>query len=129
MGPIVVERGGKLEGYMTGGAEWKVSGVTLWQNSLRLKQNGIVELQADPDPTLANGSVIWSSFPNGVIQICQNPTDGTKASIKPMKEGGTIVTVAEEGGKEITLCEIIVRAVENRQEEITTVAPEIARAT
>lgn len=84
--PIIVERGGRLEGYVTGEAVWKVSGVTLRQNSLSLKQDGTVELQTTLDPTATNTNMTWSSIPNGIVQIIQSQTDGTKASIKPLKE-------------------------------------------
>lgn len=84
--PIIVERGGRLEGYVTGEAVWKVSGVTLRQNSLSLKQDGTAELQATLEPTATNTNMTWSSIPNGIVQIIQSQTDGTKASIKPLKE-------------------------------------------
>lgn len=110
--PIIVERGGRLEGYVTGEAVWKVSSVTLRQNSLSLKQDGTAELQATLDPTATNTNMTWSSIPNGIVQIIQSQTDGTKASIKPLKEGSTTVTVAAEGGQETALCNITVKAVE-----------------
>lgn len=113
--PIIMENGGKLEGYVTGQALWKVSGVTLRQNSLSLKQNGTAELQAALDPACANGNVTWSSTPDGVVQVCQSKTDGTKASVKPLKEGSATVTVAADDEQEIALCSITVRAVEDKK--------------
>ena len=122
--PIIVERGGRLEGYVTGEAVWKVSGVTLRQNSLSLKQDGTAELQATLDPTATNTNMTWSSIPNGIVQIIQSQTDGTKASIKPLKEGSTTVTVAAEGGQETALCNITVKAVEKKRECIASAMPE-----
>lgn len=109
---------------MTGEAVWKVSGVTLRQNSLSLKQDGTAELQATLEPTATNTNMTWSSIPNGIVQIIQSQTDGTKASIKPLKEGSTTVTVAAEGGQETALCNITVKAVEKKRECIAAAMPE-----
>ena len=115
--PIVVESGGRLEGYVTGEEIWKVSGVTLQQNSLRLKQSGAAEIQASMDSPAAN--ITWNSTPGGVVQITQDPMDGTKASVKPLKEGSTTVTIAAEGRQEIALCNITVKVVKKERENVS----------
>ena len=115
--PIVVESGGRLEGYVTGEEIWKVSGVTLQQNSLRLKQSGAAEIQASMDSPAAN--ITWNSTPGGVVQITQDPMDGTKASVKPLKEGSTTVTIAAEGSQEIALCNITVKVAKKELENVS----------
>lgn len=115
--PIVVESGGRLEGYVTGEEIWKVSGVTLQQNSLRLKQSGAAEIQASMDSPAAN--ITWNSTPGGVVQITQDPMDGTKASVKPLKEGSTTVTIAAEGRQEIALCNITVKVAKKELENVS----------
>lgn len=115
--PIVVESGGRLEGYVTGEEIWKVSGVTLQQNSLRLKQSGAAEIQASMDSPAAN--ITWNSTPGGVVQITQDPMDGTKASVKPLKEGSTTVTIAAEGRQEIALCNITVKVAKKERENVS----------
>lgn len=120
--PIVVESGGRLEGYVTGEAVWKVSGVTLKQNSLRLEQSDAAEIRASLDPPAANKKITWSSTPDGVVQITQDPVDGTKAIVKPLKEGSTTVTVAAEGGQEIALCSITIKAVKKETENTAAIS-------
>lgn len=115
--PIVVESGGRLEGYVTGEEIWKVSGVTLQQNSLRLKQSGAAEIQASMDSPAAN--ITWNSTPGGVVQITQDPMDGTKASVKPLKEGSTTVTIAAEGRQEIALCNITIKVAKKELENVS----------
>ena len=115
--PIVVESGGRLEGYVTGEEIWKVSGVTLQQNSLRLKQSGAAEIQASMDSPAAD--ITWNSTPGGVVQITQDPMDGTKASVKPLKEGSTTVTIAAEGRQEIALCNITVKVAKKELENVS----------
>lgn len=115
--PIVVESGGRLEGYVTGEEIWKVSGVTLQQNSLRLKQSGAAEIQASMDSPAAN--ITFNSTPGGVVQITQDPMDGTKASVKPLKEGSTTVTIAAEGRQEIALCNITVKVAKKELENVS----------
>ncbi len=115
--PIVVESGGRLEGYVTGEEIWKVSGVTLQQNSLRLKQSGAAEIQASMDSPAAN--ITWNSTPGGVVQITQDPMDGTKASVKPLKEGSTTVTIAAEGRQEIALCNITIKVAKKEMENVS----------
>ena len=113
---IIVESGGRLEGYVTGEVLWKVSGVTLHQNSLSLKQNGTAELQATLEHSDENAKITWSSVPGGIVQIIQNQTDGTRVSVKPLKEGSATVTVATEGNQGMALCNITVKAVEKNRE-------------
>ena len=115
--PIVVESGGRLEGYVIGEEIWKVSGVTLQQNSLRLKQSGAAEIQASMDSPAAN--ITWNSTPGGVVQITQDPMDGTKASVKPLKEGSTTVTIAAEGRQEIALCNITIKVAKKERENVS----------
>lgn len=115
--PIVVESGGRLEGYVIGETLWKVSGVMLKQNSLRLKQNGTAEIQASLG-SLAAKKMTWGSTPGGVIQITQDPVDGTKASVKPLKERSATVTVASEGEQEMALCDITIKAVKKEPENV-----------
>ncbi|MDY4166044.1 MAG: hypothetical protein SOY27_00965 [Fournierella sp.] len=44
--------------------------------------------------------------------------DGTKASVKPLKEGSATVTVASEGEQEMALCNITIKAVKKEPENV-----------
>lgn len=94
------------------------------QNSLRLEQSGAAEIQASLDSPAANKKITWSSTPDGVVQITQDPVDGTKAIVKPLKEGSTTVTVAAEGGQEIALCSITIKSVKKETENTAAISHE-----
>ena len=102
--------GGTLTGNVTGKVTYKVTGVSLSNDSLTLDVGDTATLTATITPSNAtNPNVTWSSNPSGIVTITPDTSDSKKATITATGTGTTTITAtAADGSGEKATCTVTV---------------------